>query len=42
MAAAVAGHAIEGHSTVRGWAAVEVSYPDFLADLARLTGGGDG
>jgi 3-phosphoshikimate 1-carboxyvinyltransferase len=42
MAAAVAGHAIEADSTVRGWAAVEVSYPDFLADLARLCeGGGD-
>jgi 3-phosphoshikimate 1-carboxyvinyltransferase len=42
MAAAVAGHAIEADTTVRGWAAVEVSYPDFLADLARLCdGGGD-
>jgi 3-phosphoshikimate 1-carboxyvinyltransferase len=40
MAAAVAGHAIEADSTVRGWSAVEVSYPDFLADLARLSGGG--
>lgn len=39
MAAAVAGHAIEADSTVRGWSAVEVSYPDFLADLARLSGG---
>lgn len=42
MAAAVAGHAIEGESTVRGWSAVEVSYPDFLTDLTRLCdGGGD-
>lgn len=42
MAAAVAGHAIEADTTVRGWSAVEVSYPDFLADFARLCdGGGD-
>ena len=42
MAAAVAGHAIEADSTVRGWSIVDVSYPDFLADLARLCeGGGD-
>jgi 3-phosphoshikimate 1-carboxyvinyltransferase len=40
MAAAVAGHAIEADSTVRGWSIVAVSYPDFLADLTRLTGGG--
>jgi len=39
MAAAVAGHAIEGDSTVRGWSAVDVSYPDFLADLAHLCEG---
>ena len=39
MAAAVAGHAIEADSTVRGWSIVAVSYPDFLGDLARLTGG---
>jgi 3-phosphoshikimate 1-carboxyvinyltransferase len=39
MAAAVAGHAIEADSTVRGWSIVAVSYPDFLADLTRLTGG---
>jgi 3-phosphoshikimate 1-carboxyvinyltransferase len=36
MAAAVAGHAIEADSTVRGWSIVAVSYPDFLADLMRL------
>jgi 3-phosphoshikimate 1-carboxyvinyltransferase len=40
MAAAVAGHAIEADTTVRGWAAVEVSYPDFLTDFARLCDGG--
>ena len=40
MAAAVAGHAIEADSTVRGWTIVDVSYPDFLADLARLCEGG--
>ncbi len=39
MAAAVAGHAIEADSTVRGWSIVAVSYPDFLADLARLSDG---
>jgi 3-phosphoshikimate 1-carboxyvinyltransferase len=39
MAAAVAGHAIEADSTVRGWSIVAVSYPDFLADLERLSGG---
>ena len=42
MAAAVAGHAIEADSTVRGWSIVEVSYPDFLADLAQLCEGGRG
>ena len=36
MAAAVAGHAIEAGSTVRGFAVVDVSYPAFLADLASL------
>jgi 5-enolpyruvylshikimate-3-phosphate synthase len=41
MAAAVAGHAIEADTTVRGWSAVQVSYPDFLADFARLCSGGD-
>ncbi len=41
MAAAIAGHAIDGASTVRGWSAVAVSYPDFLADLVRLCEGGD-
>jgi 3-phosphoshikimate 1-carboxyvinyltransferase len=39
MAAAVAGHAIEADSTVRGWSAVDVSYPDFISDLARLCEG---
>jgi 3-phosphoshikimate 1-carboxyvinyltransferase len=41
MAAAVAGHAIDGESTVRGWSIVDVSYPDFLADFARLCDGGE-
>jgi 3-phosphoshikimate 1-carboxyvinyltransferase len=41
MAAAVAGHAIEADTIVRGWSAVQVSYPDFLADFARLRSGGD-
>jgi 3-phosphoshikimate 1-carboxyvinyltransferase len=39
MAAAVAGHAIEADTTVRGWSIVAVSYPEFLADFARLTNG---
>jgi 3-phosphoshikimate 1-carboxyvinyltransferase len=38
MAAAVAGNALDGESTVRGWSAVGSSYPEFAADLARLTG----
>jgi 3-phosphoshikimate 1-carboxyvinyltransferase len=36
MAAAVAAHALDGSSTVRGWQAVGVSYPGFADDLARL------
>jgi 3-phosphoshikimate 1-carboxyvinyltransferase len=39
MAAAVAGNAIDGASTVRGWQAVASSYPGFADDLAALTGG---
>jgi 3-phosphoshikimate 1-carboxyvinyltransferase len=39
MAAAVAGHALDGASTVTGWRAAAVSYPEFLDDLQRLTGG---
>ena len=39
MAAAVAAVACEGESTVRGWRAVTSSYPEFAADLARLTDG---
>ncbi|HEV2992861.1 MAG TPA: 3-phosphoshikimate 1-carboxyvinyltransferase [Acidimicrobiia bacterium] len=38
MAAAVAANAVPGGSTVRGWAAVAVSYPGFADDLAALTG----
>jgi 3-phosphoshikimate 1-carboxyvinyltransferase len=37
MAAAVAANAIDGASTVAGWRAVGSSYPEFAADLARLT-----
>ncbi|MFI5047159.1 MAG: 3-phosphoshikimate 1-carboxyvinyltransferase [Acidimicrobiia bacterium] len=37
MAAAVGAHAIDGASTVHGWRDSAVSYPEFLADLARLT-----
>ncbi len=40
MAAAIAAHALDGASTVRGWAAVGVSYPSFADDLARLAGPG--
>ena len=38
MAAAVAANALDDESTVRGWQAVSSSYPEFAADLARLTG----
>lgn len=38
MAAAVAAHALDGPSTVRGWAVVAVSYPEFAADFATLVG----
>ena len=38
MAAAVSAHALDGESTVAGWSAATVSYPEFLADLAALTG----
>ena len=38
MAAAVAANAIDGASTVRGWRAVDSSYPEFADDLATLTG----
>jgi 3-phosphoshikimate 1-carboxyvinyltransferase len=41
MAAAVAAVACEGKSTVRGWRAVTSSYPEFAADLDRLTDGGE-
>jgi 3-phosphoshikimate 1-carboxyvinyltransferase len=36
MAAAIAGLASSGPSTVTGWAAVATSYPGFLADLEAL------
>lgn len=39
MAGAVATHAIDGVSTVRGWRAVMSSYPEFAAHLEALTGG---
>ena len=38
LAAAVAAHAIDGESTVRGFKVAAVSYPGFLDDLAALTG----
>jgi 3-phosphoshikimate 1-carboxyvinyltransferase len=37
MAAAVAANALDGESTVGGWAAVSSSYPEFGDDLARVT-----
>jgi len=40
MAGAVAANAVEGASTVRGWAAVTSSYPRFADDLAACTGAG--
>jgi 3-phosphoshikimate 1-carboxyvinyltransferase len=38
MAAAIAANAIDGESTVRGWRAVDSSYPEFADHLAELTG----
>jgi 3-phosphoshikimate 1-carboxyvinyltransferase len=38
LAAAIAGNAIEGKSTIGGWRAAGVSYPEFSDDLAVLTG----
>jgi 3-phosphoshikimate 1-carboxyvinyltransferase len=38
MAMAVATHAVDGASTVRGWQAVASSYPEFADDLERLSG----
>lgn len=38
LAAAVAAHAIDGETTVRGFKIAGVSYPEFLDDLAMLTG----
>jgi 3-phosphoshikimate 1-carboxyvinyltransferase len=40
MAAAVAAHALDGSSTVRGWRCVATSYPGFEDDLRSVTGGG--
>jgi 3-phosphoshikimate 1-carboxyvinyltransferase len=37
LAAAVAGHALPGTSTVRGWRAAAVSYPEFAEHLAAVT-----
>jgi len=41
LAAAVAGNALAGETTIEGFGAAAVSYPDFLADLDRLTGRAD-
>jgi 3-phosphoshikimate 1-carboxyvinyltransferase len=38
MATAVAGNALDGESLVRGWHAVESSYPEFADHLAQLNG----
>jgi 3-phosphoshikimate 1-carboxyvinyltransferase len=38
MAAAIAGLAAEGTTTISGWAVVATSYPGFVADLEELTG----
>lgn len=42
MSAAVAANAIAGESTVVNWRSTATSYPEFGADLARLTAGGRG
>src|SRR5581483_10460754 len=39
MAGVVAANALSGESAVDGCAAVATSYPEFFADLERLTGG---
>ncbi|MET0275772.1 MAG: 3-phosphoshikimate 1-carboxyvinyltransferase [Acidimicrobiia bacterium] len=39
MAAAVAAHAIDAPSTIDGWDAAAVTYPEFLDHLTALTGG---
>jgi 3-phosphoshikimate 1-carboxyvinyltransferase len=38
MAAAIAAHALDGVSGVRGWDAISSSYPEFADHLAVLTG----
>ncbi len=40
MALAVAANAVAAESTVHGWRIVSSSYPEFAADLDRLTGAG--
>ena len=40
MAMAVAANAVDGESTVSEWDVVATSYPEFVEDLARLTGAG--
>ena len=40
LAAAVAAHAIDGGSTISGFGAASVSYPEFLDHLASVTGAG--
>jgi 3-phosphoshikimate 1-carboxyvinyltransferase len=39
MAAAVGALALDGETTIAGWRATATSYPEFAADLTRLTGG---
>jgi 3-phosphoshikimate 1-carboxyvinyltransferase len=39
MAAAVAATALDGATTIDGWRSTGTSYPEFLADLARLRDG---
>lgn len=39
LAAAVAAHALDGETTVRGFRAAAVSYPEFLGDLDAVTRG---
>jgi 3-phosphoshikimate 1-carboxyvinyltransferase len=42
MAAAIAALRAEGTTVVRGWEAVSTSYPEFVTELNRLTGGAAG
>jgi 3-phosphoshikimate 1-carboxyvinyltransferase len=39
LSLAVAANALTGDTVIEGWSAADVSYPDFVVDLDRLTAG---